>query len=122
MEALGYTFNGADLKVPANTATPVPVYFDEAAAIRALLALRADARPALIKFVLDCLYRVIRQMGWQQTQRDTMTNLIDQIEEMRTRMNALAAGEQDLVRALGDALDSCRPEVAPGRAQCRRGS
>ena len=26
------------------------------------------------------------------------------IEEMRTRMNELAAGEQDLVRALGDAL------------------
>jgi hypothetical protein len=28
---------------------------------------------------------VIRQMGWQQTQRDTMTSLIEQIEEMRTR-------------------------------------
>jgi len=84
--------------------SPVPVYFDEAAVMRALLALRADARPALIKFVLDCLYRVIRQMGWQQTQRDTMTSLIEQIEEMRTRMNELGAGEQDLVRALGDAL------------------
>ena len=33
-----------------------------------------------------------------------MTGLIQQIEEMRTRMNELAAGEQDLVRALGDAL------------------
>ncbi len=33
-----------------------------------------------------------------------MTNLIEQIEEMRVRMNELAAGEQDLVRALGDAL------------------
>ena len=33
-----------------------------------------------------------------------MTTLIEQIEEMRTRMNQLAAGEQDLVRALGDAL------------------
>jgi hypothetical protein len=33
-----------------------------------------------------------------------MTSLIEQIEEMRTRMNELGAGEQDLVRALGDAL------------------
>lgn len=33
-----------------------------------------------------------------------MTTLIEQIEEMRQRMNDLAAGEQDLVRALGDAL------------------
>jgi hypothetical protein len=33
-----------------------------------------------------------------------MTSLIEQIEEMRQRMNDLAAGEQDLVRALGDAL------------------
>jgi hypothetical protein len=33
-----------------------------------------------------------------------MTTLIEQIEEMRIRMNQLAAGEQDLVRALGDAL------------------
>jgi type II secretory pathway component HofQ len=33
-----------------------------------------------------------------------MTNLIQQIEEMRTRMNELAAGEQELVRALGEAL------------------
>jgi hypothetical protein len=33
-----------------------------------------------------------------------MTGLIQQIEEMRTRMNELAGGEQDLVRALGDAL------------------
>ena len=33
-----------------------------------------------------------------------MTTLIEQIEEMRIRMNELAAGEQDLVRALGDAL------------------
>ena len=32
------------------------------------------------------------------------TSLIEQIEEMRVRMNELAAGEQDLVRALGDAL------------------
>jgi hypothetical protein len=63
MEALGYTFNGAQWTMPASTAAPVPVYFDEAAVMRALLALRADARPALIKFVLDCLYRVIRQMG-----------------------------------------------------------
>jgi hypothetical protein len=70
MEALGYTFNGAQWTMPASTAAPVPVCFDEAAVMRALLALRADARPALIKFVLDCLYRVIRQMGWQQTQRE----------------------------------------------------
>ena len=35
-----------------------------------------------------------------------MTSLIQQIEEMRVRMNELAAGEQDLVRALGDALTS----------------
>ena len=33
-----------------------------------------------------------------------MTTLIEQIEEMRVRMNELAAGEQELVRALGDAL------------------
>ena len=33
-----------------------------------------------------------------------MTNLIEQIEEMRSRMNALAAGEQGLVTALGEAL------------------
>jgi hypothetical protein len=33
------------------------------------------------------------------------TTLIEQIEEMRVRMNELAAGEQDLVRALGDALN-----------------
>jgi len=33
-----------------------------------------------------------------------MTGLIQQIEEMRARMNELAAGEQELVRALGDAL------------------
>ena len=33
-----------------------------------------------------------------------MTTLIEQIEEMRIRMNQLAAAEQDLVRALGDAL------------------
>jgi hypothetical protein len=33
------------------------------------------------------------------------TTLIEQIEEMRLRMNELAAGEQDLVRALGDALN-----------------
>ena len=33
-----------------------------------------------------------------------MTGLIQQIEEMRTRMNELAAGEQVLVKALGDAL------------------
>ena len=104
MEALGYTFDGTEWTVPANTAAPVPVHFDEAAAVRALLALRADEPPALIKFVLDCFYKVIRQMGWQQTQRDAMTSLIQQIEEMRTRMNELAAGEQDLVRALGDAL------------------
>jgi hypothetical protein len=104
MEALGYTFDGAEWTVPANTAAPVPVHFDEAAAVRALLALRADEPPALIKFVLDCFYKVIRQMGLQQTQRDAMTSLIQQIEEMRTRMNELAAGEQDLVRALGDAL------------------
>jgi hypothetical protein len=40
----------------------------------------------------------------QLTQGDPMTGLIQQIEEMRTRMNELAAGEQELVRALGDAL------------------
>jgi hypothetical protein len=34
-----------------------------------------------------------------------MTSLIEQIEEMRVRMNELAAGEQDLVRALGEALN-----------------
>ena len=33
-----------------------------------------------------------------------MTSLIEQIEEMRVRMNDLATGEQDLVRALGEAL------------------
>ena len=33
-----------------------------------------------------------------------MTSLIEQIEEMRSRMNALAAGEQGLVTALGEAL------------------
>ena len=33
-----------------------------------------------------------------------MTTLIEQIEEMRIRMVELATGEQDLVRALGDAL------------------
>ena len=33
-----------------------------------------------------------------------MTGLIQQIEAMRTRMNELAAGEQVLFRALGDAL------------------
>jgi hypothetical protein len=33
-----------------------------------------------------------------------MTSLIEQIEEMRVRMNELATGEQDLVRALGEAL------------------
>ena len=33
-----------------------------------------------------------------------MTNLIEQIEEMRIRMVELAGGEQDLVRALGEAL------------------
>jgi hypothetical protein len=33
-----------------------------------------------------------------------MTTLIEQIEEMRTRMNELATNEQGLVRALGDAL------------------
>ena len=33
-----------------------------------------------------------------------MSGLIQQIEAMRTRMNELAAGEQELVRALGDAL------------------
>ena len=33
-----------------------------------------------------------------------MTNLIEQIEQMRIRMNELAAGEQELVQALGDAL------------------
>ena len=35
-----------------------------------------------------------------------MTSLIQQIEEMRVRMNELATKEQDLVRALGDALTS----------------
>jgi hypothetical protein len=34
-----------------------------------------------------------------------MTSLIEQIEEMRVRMNELATGEQDLVRALGEALN-----------------
>ena len=34
-----------------------------------------------------------------------MTTLIEQIEEMRQRMNELAPGEQDLVRALGEALN-----------------
>jgi hypothetical protein len=104
MEAPNYTFDGAEWTVRANKAAPVPVHFDEAAAVRALLALRADEPPALIKSVLDCFYKVIRQMGWQQTQRDAMTSLIQQIEQMRTRMNELAAGEQDLVRALGEAL------------------
>lgn len=33
-----------------------------------------------------------------------MTTLIEQIEEMRQRMNELAGSEQGLVRALGDAL------------------
>jgi type II secretory pathway component HofQ len=33
-----------------------------------------------------------------------MTGLLQQIEEMRTHMNELAAGEQELVRALGEAL------------------
>ena len=33
-----------------------------------------------------------------------MTSLIEQIEEMRVRMNDLATGEQDLVRAVGEAL------------------
>jgi hypothetical protein len=33
-----------------------------------------------------------------------MTTLTQQIEELRLRMNQLANGEQDLVRALGDAL------------------
>lgn len=33
-----------------------------------------------------------------------MTTLIEQIEEMRLRMNELASSEQGLVRALGDAL------------------
>ena len=33
-----------------------------------------------------------------------MTDLIQQIEEMRIRMNELATSEQGLVRALGDAL------------------
>jgi hypothetical protein len=104
MEALNYSFNGADGKVPANTVVPVPEDFDEAAAVRALLASDSDARPALLKFVLDCLHKVTRQMGWQQKQRDAMTSLIEQIEEMRSRMNALAAGEQGLVTALGEAL------------------
>ena len=104
MEALSYSFNGADGKVPANTVAPVPQEFHEAAAVRALLASDSDARPALLKFVLDCLHKVTSQMGWQQKQRDTMTSLIEQIEEMRSRMNALAAGEQGLVTALGEAL------------------
>ena len=104
MEALSYSFNGADGKVPASTVIPVPEEFDEAAAVRALLASDTDARPALIKFVLDCLHKVTSQMGWQQKQRDAMTSLIEQIEEMRSRMNALAAGEQGLVTALGEAL------------------
>jgi hypothetical protein len=104
MEALGYTFNGAEGKVPADTVASVPEGFDEAAAVRALLTSHSDARPTLIKFVLDCLYKVTSQMGWQHKQRDAMTSLIEQIEEMRARMNALAAGEQDLVRALGEAL------------------
>ena len=104
MEALSYSFNGADGKVPANTVVPVPEDFDEAAAVRALLASDSDARPALLKFVLDCLHKVTSQMGWQQKQRDAMTSLIEQIEEMRSRMNALAAGEQGLVTALGEAL------------------
>jgi hypothetical protein len=104
METLGYTFNGAEGKVPANTVAPVREDFDGATAVRALLTSHSDARPALIKFVLDCLYTVKSQMGWQQKQRDAMTSLIEQIEEMRARMNALAAGEQDLVTALGEAL------------------
>jgi len=104
MEALSYSFTGADGKVPANTVVPVPEDFEEAAAVRALLASDTDARPALIKFVLDCLHKVTSQMGWQQKQRDAMTSLIEQIEEMRSRMNALAAGEQGLVTALGEAL------------------
>jgi hypothetical protein len=33
-----------------------------------------------------------------------MTSLLQQIEDMRIRMNELATNEQDLVRALGDAL------------------
>jgi hypothetical protein len=33
-----------------------------------------------------------------------MTTLIEQIEQMRLRMNQLAGGEQDLIRALGEAL------------------
>src|SRR5262245_26445016 len=102
MEALGNTVEGAEWKVPS-TPAPVPVHFDETA-VRALLAVRMDARPPLMKFVLDCVHKVIRQMGWQQTQGDGMADLIQQIEEMRTRMNELAAGEQDLIRALGDAL------------------
>jgi hypothetical protein len=96
MEALSYSFNGADGKVPASTVIPVPEDFDEAAAVRALLA--------SLKFVLDCLHKVTSQIGWQQKQRDAMTSLIEQIEEMRSRMNALAAGEQGLVTALGEAL------------------
>jgi hypothetical protein len=104
MEALSYSFNGADGKVPASTVIPVPEDFDEAAAVRALLASDTDARPALLKFVLDCLHKVTSQIGWQQKQRDAMTSLIEQIEEMRSRMNALAAGEQGLVTALGEAL------------------
>ena len=35
-----------------------------------------------------------------------MTSLLQQIEDMRIRMNELATNEQDLVRALGDALMS----------------
>ena len=104
MEALSYSFNGADGKVPASTVIPVPEDFDEAAAVRALLASDTDARPALLKFVLDCLHKVTSQIGWQQKQRDAMTSLIEQIEEMRSRMNALSAGEQGLVTALGEAL------------------
>ena len=104
MEALSYSFNGADGKVPASTVIPVPEEFDEAAAVRALLASDTDARPALLKFVLDCLHKVTSQIGWQQKQRDAMTSLIEQIEEMRSRMNALSAGEQGLVTALGEAL------------------
>ena len=40
----------------------------------------------------------------QTQQRTRMTTLIQQIEEMRIRMNDLATKEQGLVRALGDAL------------------
>jgi hypothetical protein len=55
-----------------------------------------------------------------------MTSLLQQIEDMRIRMNELATNEQDLVRVLGDALivltKSCcstsvasnmRPDAAP---------